>query len=168
MSRDSFGLSVELLIQAGWSVIVRLFVLAVSVATVSGCYVYAAAPPAPAVGTHLLLEINDRGRVGLGDSIGSAAQTIEGTSIRSSDSAYALRVSRVGYVNGQSNNWTGEQLVVPRIFVTSAREQNLSKSRSWLAASFVTAAVATFISTRGILGFGSSGKDSPGGKPGAQ
>ena len=168
MSRDSFGLSVELLIGVGWSVIGRLFVLAVSVATVSDCYVYTAAPPAPAAGTHLLLELNDRGRVGLGDSIDSAAQMVEGTSIRSSDSVYALRVSKVGYMNGQSNSWTGEQLVVPRIFVTNARQQNLSKSRTWLAASFVSAAVVTFISTRGILGFGSSGKDSPGGKPPAQ
>jgi len=149
-------------------VIGRLLVLAVSVVTVSGCYVYTAAPAAPAAGTQLLLELNDVGRVGLGDSIGSSAQTIEGTSIQSSDSAYALRVSKVGYLNGQLNDWTGERLVVPRIFVTNARERKFSRSRSGLAATLATAAVVTFISTRGLLGFGSSPRDPGGKKPGEQ
>jgi len=140
-------------------------VLACSVAIVAGCYVYMPATTSPAPGTHLLLDLSDRGRVGLGDSVGPAAQTIEGTAISSSDSAYSLRVSRVGYVNGQSNNWTGEPLLVARSFVTNAREQRFSKSRTWLTATGVGAAAIAFIATRGLLGFGSGSRDSGGGKP---
>lgn len=146
----------------------RLFVLAVSVATVSGCYVYAAAPPAPVAGTYLQLELNDRGRVGLGDSVGPAAKVIEGTSITSSDSAYALRVSKVGYLNRQSNSWTGERLVISRMFVNNARERRFSKSRTGLAGTLAAAAVIGFVSSRGLLGFGSNPSEDPGPKPGEQ
>lgn len=140
-------------------------VLAFSAAAVAGCYVYTPAPVAPSAGSHLLLELNDRGRVGLGDSIGPAAQTIEGTMILGSDSAYKLGVTRVGYMNGQSNKWTGEPLLIEKGFVTKATEQRFSKSRTWLTATGVTAAVVAFISSRGLLGFGSGSKEGGSGPP---
>lgn len=140
--------------------------LACSAAVIAGCYVYTPAPVTPAAGSHLLLELNDRGRVGLGDSIGPAAMTIEGTTtIFDSDSAYRLGVTRVGYLNGQSNKWTGEPLVVSKEFVTNAREEKFSKSRTWLTASAMTAAAVLFISTRGLLGLGSGSKSSGDGPP---
>jgi hypothetical protein len=139
--------------------------LACSAAVIAGCYVYTPAPVTPAAGSHLLLELNDRGRVGLGDSIGPAATTIEGTAIFGSDSAYRLGVTRVGYLNGQSNKWTGEPLVVAKEFVTNAREEKFSKSRTWLTAGAMTAAAVVFISTRGLLGLGSGSKTGGGGPP---
>ena len=146
-----------------WRKFGRACVPAFAAAVVAGCYVHTPAPVTPAAGSHLLLELNDRGRVGLGDSIGPSARTIEGTTILSSDSAYTLRVTRVGYLNGQSNNWTGEPLVVAREFVMNATEQKFSKSRTWLTATAVTAAVVAFISTRGLLGFGNEPKETGGG-----
>jgi hypothetical protein len=143
----------------------RVCVLAFSAAVIAGCYVYTPAPVTPEAGSHLLLVLNDRGRVGLGDSIGPAAQTIEGTMILGSDSAYKLGVTRVGYMNGQSNKWTGEPLLVEREFVTKATQQKFSKSRTWLTATGVTAAAVAFISSRGLLGFGSEAKTGRGGPP---
>lgn len=104
----------------------------------------------------------------MGDSIGSSAQVIEGKTISSPDSAYGLRVSKISYLNGQSNNWTGEQLIVPRIFVSNVREKKFSKSRTWLTGSAIAAAVVGFIASRDILGFGNSPKEPGGGKPGEQ
>jgi hypothetical protein len=141
----------------------RACVLACSAAAMAGCYVYTPAPVTPAAGSHLLLELNDRGRVGLGDSIGPAAQTIEGTTIFGSDSAFKLGVTRVGYMNGQSNKWTGEPLLVARDFVTKATQQSFSKSRTWLTATGLTAAAVAFISSRGLLGLGSGTKSGGGG-----
>jgi hypothetical protein len=141
----------------------RACVLACSAAVVAGCYVYTPAPVTPAVGSQLRLELNDRGRVGLGDSIGPAAQTIEGTTIFDSDSAYKLGVTRVGYLNGQSNKWTGEPLLIAKTFVTNATQQKFSKSRTWLTATGLTAAAVAFISSRGLLGFGSEAKTGGGG-----
>lgn len=143
----------------------RAILLVVLAGSLSGCYVYTPAAPAPAVGTSLSIELNDKGRVGLGDSIGSAARIIEGTSVPSPDTAYKVSVMKVSYMNGQSNNWTGEQLLIPRLFVNNVRERRFSKSRSWLMGTAVTAAIAGFIATRGILGSGTSPKDPGNGNP---
>jgi hypothetical protein len=66
-------------------------------------------------------------------------------------------------MNGQSNKWTGEPLVVSKEFVTKAREEKFSKGRTWLTASALTAAAVVFISTRGLLGLGSGTKEQGGG-----
>jgi hypothetical protein len=141
----------------------RVVVMSTLVAAVSGCYVYTAAPPVPAAGTHLVLELNDRGRTGLGDSIGSGAKTVEGTTVASTDSAYSLMVSRVGYLNRQANDWTGERLVIPRMFVSNVQQRTFSKGRTGVAAALVTAAVAGFIASRGLLGSGTGANPDPGG-----
>jgi hypothetical protein len=121
----------------------------------SACYVYSPAPATPVPGTRVLLELNDQGRVGLGDSIGPSSQVVEGTVMSLSDSAYGVRVVRVGYLNGQSNQWNGEPLMVSKAFVGNARERRFSRSRTWLTAGGVTAAAIAFIASRGLLGFGS-------------
>ena len=130
----------------------------------SGCYIYAPAPANPAPGTRVLLELNDRGRVGLGNSIGPNGGIVEGMVQSNTDSVYSLRVDRVEYLNGQSNRWNGEPLVMPKEFVGNARERMFSASRTWLAAGAVTLAAVAFISTRQLLGFGSEPKG-PGSPP---
>jgi len=138
-------------------------VVALAAAAVNGCYIYSAAPTAPPPGTHLVLGLTDRGRVELGDSVGPGASSIEGTAVLSTDSAYSLRVTKVSYLNGQSNSWTGEALLVPRSLVTNAREQRFSRSRTWITAAAVGGGLIAFIATRGLLGFGNAG--SPSGNP---
>jgi len=132
----------------------------------SACYVYSPAPVTPTPGTRVLLELNDQGRVGLGDSIGPSSQVIEGTVVSLSDSAYGVKVVRVGYLNGQSNQWNGEPLMISKAFVGSARERRFSRGRTWLTAGGVTAAALVFIASRGLLGFGSEVKPGGGGLPG--
>jgi hypothetical protein len=81
------------------------------------------------------------------------------------DSSYELRVSKVGYLNGQWNDWTGEPLTVARSFVSTAKEQRFSGSRTWLTISAVGAATIAFIASHGLQGFGSGGKEGGGPKP---
>lgn len=131
---------------------------------VSACYEYAPAPTTPGPGTSLLLELNDRGRVGLGESIGPSGQLVEGTVAGISDSAFALRVVRVGYMNGQSNKWNGEPLMVAKDFVARVTERRFSRARTWLAASAFSLAAGAFIASRGLLGLGSE-RTKGGGKP---
>ncbi len=133
----------------------RVCVLLLLQGMVSACYVYSPAPATPAPGTRVLLELNDQGRVGLGDSIGPSSQVVEGTVVSLSDSAYGVKVVRVGYLNGQSNQWNGEPLMVSKAFVGTARERRFSPSRTWLTAGGVAAAAVAFIASRGLLGFGS-------------
>lgn len=130
------------------------YLLAFLLGVTSGCYVYGPAPTNAVPGSRLLLELNDRGRVGLGNSIGPTGGIVEGTLQSSSDSAYSLLVRRVQYLNGQSNVWNGEPLTVPKDFVGTARQRTLSPSRTWLSAGAITLAAAVFISSRHLLGFG--------------
>lgn len=131
----------------------------------SACYEYTPAPAAPGPGTQLLLELNDQGRVGLGDSIGPSGQVVEGTVASNTDSVYALRVVRVGYLNGQSNAWKGEPLMVRRDFVGIAKERKFSRGRTWITATGVSLAAVAFIASRQLLGFGSQAKKTGGGPP---
>lgn len=147
-----------------WRGCLMAFLLGVS----SGCYVYSPAARVPAPGSRLLLELNDQGRVGLGESIGPSGEVVEGTITADADSAYSLKVVRVGYLNGQSNHWNGERLTVDRNFVNRAMERRFSSSRTWLTVSAISAATVLFIATRGLFGFGSEGRPGNGGEPGQQ
>lgn len=137
----------------------QVCVLAYCVAMLQGCYVYTAPPAAPAAGTALLVEVNDVGRVGLGNSLGPSVKTVEGTTISNTDSAFLLRILKVGYLNGQSTDWTGESLAIPRSFASDVRQKQFSSSRSWGAAAVAGALVIAFALTRGLIGSGSGGKD---------
>ena len=129
----------------------------------TGCYVYTpvAAPPAP--GSRLLLELNDRGRVGLGGSIGPSASSVEGMLQADADSAYSLKVVSVSYLNGQRNTWSGEPIVVSRDFVRDVRSRQFSRTRTVLAAGALVVGTVLFIVTRGLIGGGSGGKEGDGG-----
>jgi hypothetical protein len=139
--------------------IIRACVLGFLAGVTTGCYVYTpvASPPVP--GEQLLLSLNDQGRVGLGQSIGSAASQVGGVLQPATDSAYSLKVVSVSYLNGQRNKWSGEPLVVSRGFVREVKLRQFSKSRSFLATAAVVGGSLLFIATRSILGGGSAGND---------
>jgi len=87
--------------------------LAFLMGVTTGCYTYTSIPAAaPAPGTDVLVGLNDQGRLTLGQSVGPAAQQIEGTVQSQSDSAYVLSVSSVSYFNGGINKWSGEPLTI--------------------------------------------------------
>ncbi|HET9634485.1 MAG TPA: hypothetical protein VFP26_01025 [Gemmatimonadaceae bacterium] len=142
-----------------WKGCVAAFLMGVA----SGCYVYSPAPASPGQGTQLVLQLNDRGRVALGDSIGPTGQEVEGKVVGTSDSALSLSVARVGYLNGQSNKWNGERLTIGRSLFDQASERRFSASRTWLTVAVAVGAVAAFIGSRSLLGFGSEGRTNNGG-----
>ena len=123
----------------------------------SGCYTFTPVLVSPAPGAQLVLGLNDQGRVTLGQSVGPAAQTIEGTLQANNDSAYVIAVSSVRYFNGGTNVWSGEPLTVSRTFVQEAQERRFSRSKTALAAAVAAATALSFILTRSL--FGSSSPD---------
>jgi len=132
-----------------------------------GCYVYTPVMGPPPPTTYVALDITDRGRVGLGDLIGPAATRVEGVVRSETDSAYALNVASVVYLNGQSNKWSGEPLLVRKDFIGNLRERKFSRGRTALAAGSAVGGVLLFALTRGLFGFGSS-TDGKGGGPAEQ
>ena len=135
----------------------------------SGCYTFPTVAARPTPGMRVVLELNDQGRAGMGEAIGPSATRIEGVVQPASDSAvYPLRVFGVDYLNGQTNKWNGEPLVVSRNFVSVVKQRQFSKSRSFLLAAAAGGTVLAFILTRAIIGHGSPDPDEPGGKPGPE
>jgi hypothetical protein len=108
-------------------------------------------------------DITDAGRVSLGSTVGSGAEHIEGVIEERNDSAYVLRMRSVTYINGQSNQWSNERIVVGRQSVTNAKERRFSKTRTALAAAGAVVGVLAFIATRALLGSGSDSERGPGG-----
>lgn len=143
----------------------RVGVLVALLASAGGCYVYTAAPTNPAPGTQLKLELSDKGRVGLGDSVGSGAQAIEGTTVVTTDTSFALKVSQVSYLNGLSNKWSGENLLVSRDFVSTAKEKKFSSGRTWTTVAAVGAALVAFIASRSLFGSGNPNSEGGNGPP---
>jgi hypothetical protein len=139
----------------GWTAL-----LLTGVASVSGCYTQVPVVGAPKPGTTVVLDLSDRGRLALGDSIGSSAARIQGIVQSSSDSSYVLRVSSVQYLNGQSNRWSGEPLTVRADLVGRTQERQLSRKRTWAAGIGVAAAVLVVLLTTDLIGSGSLGRSS--------
>lgn len=137
--------------------VVRGCVLAFLLGVSSGCYTYPPLVTTPSPGVELRLDLNDRGRVGLGTLIGPAATKVEGVLRSPPDTAYELGVTYVTYVQGQSNRWNGEHLTVPKDFVATTTQRTFSMSRTWLTAAVVGGGIAALIASRSLSGRGSPG-----------
>ena len=131
------------------------FLLGVS----NGCYTYAPVAAAPSPGEQLRFELNDQGRVGLGQAVGPSAEALEGVLAANQDSAYSVRVVSVTYRNGQSNRWSGEPLLVSKQFVQNVTERKFSRSRTFIAVAGVTAGVVLLMVSRGLIGGGTPDQD---------
>lgn len=151
---------------AGWR-LRRACGLAFLAGTTTGCYSYVPLQPAAVgPGARVVLEVNDRGRVALTDSLGPSVDRIEGEVQSRSDSSYLLSVVFVDYVNGSRHAWAGEPLSVPADAVGGLRERRISRGRTALAIVGGIGAVLAFALTRDLLGHGSVGKEPPDPGPG--
>jgi hypothetical protein len=148
--------------------VLRACVLSFLSGVSTGCYKYTPVAAPPATGSQLLLDLNDRGRVGLGNLIGPSSKAVEGLLQPGPDSVFNLKVVSVSYLNGQRNQWSGEPLAVSRDFVRDVRTRQFSKSRTVLTAGSIVGAAVLFIVTRGLVGSGSPGREGGGDGEGGQ
>jgi hypothetical protein len=128
-----------------------------SVPYLAGCYASMPVNGPPAAGTTVVLDLNDRGRVALGEQVGPSATTIEGRVSSASDSVYSLRVASVSYLNGQSNRWSGESLAVPANLVSRATQRSFSRGRTTLLGVAAAATLAVLIKSTNLIGSASGG-----------
>ncbi len=119
-------------------------VLAV-VSPLTGCYSTRPLTTAPVPGTTVVLDLNDRARVQLGDRIGPSAASIEGVVQPGSDSGYVINISSVKYLNGQTNQWSGERFTLSPTLVTQAWQREFSRSRTMSLGLGITAAIVTLV-----------------------
>lgn len=142
----------------------RWAALALFPALVAGCYSYAPLSTAPQPGAHLAFDVNDRGRVGVADSLGPGVTRVEGFLAGRTDSLYVIHVTDVASIRGPSARWNGEMVSLRPEYISGITERRLSKARTALLAGGVTAAVVAFIASRDLLGIGGGG-DGPGKPP---
>jgi len=145
----------------GWTAL-----LLAGISPLAGCYTTRPVMSAPAPGTTVLLDLNDRARVQLGDRIGPSAARIEGIVQAQDDTAYILRISSVTYLNGQSNKWSGEPFTVPASLVSSAHIQEFSRSRTTALGIGIAAALVAVFAKTNFFGLGGTEKQplpTPGG-----
>jgi len=127
----------------------------------SGCYTLTPVQSVPPSGSVLILGLNDQGRVALGPSVGPAAQTVMGTLQSRNDSAFVLSVNSVSYLNGQSNRWSGEPLIVQTSLVQDTKLRQFSRGRTALAVALTGAGFLAFALTRGLFSSSTPDTDNP-------
>lgn len=133
-----------------------------------GCYTYTPLATLTPTEGEVALTLTDQGRAAAATSLGSGIDRLEGKLIAATDTAYMLAVLRVRDIRGVETQWAGERVTVPRAWVANAYERHISRSRTYLAASAFTAAVAAFIASRALGGGGPTLQNPGGGGGGGQ
>lgn len=118
----------------------------------SGCYTSRPLATAPEPGATVVLDLNDRARVQLGDRIGPSAASIEGIVQSGSDSGYVLSISSVKYLNGQTNQWSGERFTVSPDLVTQVWQREFSRSKTTALGIGVGAALLAAVLKTNLFG----------------
>ena len=129
----------------------RVAAVASACVLLAGCYTTVPVETAPSPGEVVVLNLNDRGRDRLGQSIGSAAQSIEGALDSRTDSGYVVKVSSVLYMNGQNNRWSSEPLTIQSDLVRELRVKKFSRGRTSFLVGGGVGAMVAMIATRQLV-----------------
>jgi hypothetical protein len=129
-----------------------------------GCHRYEPVTAASvARGSNVAVSLTDYGTANLGRLLGMGVETVEGSLVTVSDSAYTLSVQLVRQRNGIETFWRGEQVAIPRVDVAEIRQRRFSRSKSALAT--VALLAAAYGAVEAFIGTG-SGAPPPGGPGG--
>jgi hypothetical protein len=113
------------------------------------------------------LELNDQGRVAMGERLGPEVAKVDGTLVGATADEYTIHIDRVQYLDGTTSSWGGESVVLRQQDVKGILERRFSKGRTLAAIASGAAAVGAFIATRSLIGGGTGSKPTkPGGGPG--
>lgn len=119
----------------------------------------------PVAGDRVALSITDQGRVSLSERFGAGVNEIEGQLTAVSPTAFEMRVFKVGFARDAASQWSGERVTIDRSAVGQVFTRTLSRRRTTIAASAVTAGLIAFIITRELI-TGGRDRDPSGQLPG--
>ena len=132
-----------------------------------GCYGYYAAPNAnPVVGRRVQLSLSDSGSVMLAAQLGPGSNAVEGRLVSDSANLFLMSVVGVQRRDGNSAEWKGESVAIPRPFVTQVAERRFSWGRTALTTVITGAALVAAHQAFSGQGFGGGGGSS--GRPGTK
>ena len=126
----------------------------------TGCYTYKRVDASPLPqGSEVSLTITDQGRVGLGDRLGTGVLRVNGRVVNPPDSTWVVRVSSVDMLAGGKSHWSGEEVRLPRSYVSEVATRELSQKKTWLAVGIAVGAVVVAIGAATLIGNGYEGSD---------
>jgi hypothetical protein len=139
----------------------RLWVVVGVVPAALGCYTYAPLDTSTGVqaGEHVAIEVTDRGRVELGDRLGSGVLRLEGTLTRTDSQELVMNVWRVVSIGGESSRWSGESVRFRREFAATVQTRTLNRSRTYLVAGTAVVGLVLFAKSFDLLGSFVGGSD---------
>lgn len=136
--------------------------------SVTGCYTYlprtmSELPPNSTVAA----EISDVGRVSLAPRVGQEVASLEGVVAQRTDTAVALTVSNIRFLNGLSDHWQGQDVSLRAADVRRFTQRTFSRSRTTMMIGALAAGLVATIVGLNILGItsGDSNRDKPGDPP---
>ena len=125
----------------------RLAALSLASLVFPACYTLQPVQNQPTpLGTILSLSINDAGRVGLAEQMGTGVSDVEGRLLLLDSVTYVLAVSQVETQRFGTQVWSGERVSFNRTYVNQANVKRFSRSRTAIlsaAAVGLVVAVAT-------------------------
>ncbi|MDQ8155053.1 MAG: hypothetical protein P3B98_10370 [Gemmatimonadota bacterium] len=128
-----------------------------------GCYTYLPLQTsAPATGKRIALVLNDRGRLALGDRLGSAIDRVDGLFVQRDSLSVSLEVYRTTDLRGNNVTWTGELVQLPRDGITGYQEREFSRRRTTLLIGSMVGVVAASMLMVNLDIFGSLTQSKPG------
>jgi len=128
-----------------------------------GCYsTRPIAGQSTALGSMLLISINDAGRAELAGSMGPSISAIEGRLLEKDSSAYVLAVAQIHMYGGGDQVWSGEKVRIKSEFVNTVSEKKFSRTKTGLISAAAVGVVAIVLS-KGLNGMstGEEGKPPP-------
>jgi hypothetical protein len=120
----------------------------------TGCYRYVPVAPAELQpGGELQVDLGDRGTAELARWIGPRGASITGRVTAVSDSGVTLAVSDVTRINGSTEPWRGEPVLVPRDYAERWRTKHFDRKRTWLVGAGTVAVLMAIDLALGADGF---------------
>ncbi|MHB1223050.1 MAG: hypothetical protein ACYC2G_03245 [Gemmatimonadaceae bacterium] len=141
----------------------RRFALAGLLVATAGCYRYTTLAPADVTPGHTVrVELDDQGTAELSRWIGARGASLEGRVQAVSDTAITLAVTDVVRLNGVTEPWKSESVLIPRRLAESVGVRRLDRQRTiWTS----VGTLAALIAANSIMGngnglFGLGGRNS--------
>lgn len=126
----------------------------ISALFLTGCYTLEPVRTAPEVGSKLAVDVNDVGRVALGGMIGQEIGQIEGRLVSQENGEYVLAVSKVRFLRGGQQVWTGEAVHVKKEHVSTTYQKRFHKGRTIALTAVMISGVVAIVFAQDLLGFG--------------
>jgi hypothetical protein len=111
--------------------------------------------------------LNDKGRVEVGDKLGSTVDKVEGMLTAETADSYTLAVSQVFQLGGNSSKWSGEPVSIAKDGTIGYQVHRFNQTRTVvLTVAIVVAVVVVFATTK--LNGGGTDQPTTGGCPSCQ